>query len=455
MKIRSKLALRFAISTAVIILIIIVSIFYFSERSRKKEFYNTLTKEAITKANLFLSQTIDPEILQLIYENNRTLLDEIEIAIYGLNRELIYHDAVEIDIVKETPEMFDQILVKDTIYFNADKYEGIGIKFMKGANTYFVTAAAYDGYGIAKQKSLAVILIISALLDIIILFILSYHFAKSALDPMRRIVNQVKDITVAKIKLRVPVVNAKDELGELSITFNEMLDRLEESFQTQRHLVNSISHELRTPLAALAAELDIAQLQASTPEEYSQAITNAIKDTKEIIKLTNGLLDLAKSKYSSEQIKFKPERIDELLVDARSLIVRSNPEYKVNLIFEELPEDERELTVLANVYLLRTAFCNLIENNCKFSPNHHSMIQVSVWNEKILIKFTDTGIGIPKDSLDKIFEPFYRIPNTSKAEGYGIGMTLCQQVFKQHKGNIQVFSELGAGTTFSVELPHI
>lgn len=455
MKIRSKLALNFASATALVLLIILGSVYYFSEKSRQKEFYRTLTKEAITKANLVLNHQVDPEVMQLIYQNNRELINEIEVAVYNLEEKMIYHDAVEIDIVKETPQMFEEIIKHDTIRFRVGNYEGIGLKFELNQQTYLVTAAAYDGYGLAKQRTLALILLSSALLNIIILFILSYYFAKAALKPMRNIVNQVRHITVSRLKLRVPVINPKDELGELSITFNEMLDRLQYSFQSQRHLMNSISHELRTPLAALIAELDIALLQATSPEEFKLAITNALNDTNDIIKLTNGLLDLAKSGYLSDQVNVKPVRVDELLVDARSMILKSNTNYKIDLIFEELPEEEDHLTVNANGYLLRTAFCNLIENNCKFSDNHRSLIQVSVWDKNIYIKFSDTGHGIPKELMSKIFEPFYRAPNNRHIKGYGIGMALCQRVFKQFNGTLTVLSEVNVGTTFSVELPHI
>lgn len=455
MKIRSKLALNFASATALVLLIILGSVYYFSEKSRQKEFYRTLTKEAITKANLVLNHQVDPELMQLIYQNNRELINEIEVAIYSINSEMIYHDAVEIDIVKETPQMFQEIIQKDTIKFKIGNYEGVGLKLQLNNQVYLVTAAAYDGYGAAKQRTLAIILLSLGLLNIIILFILSYYFAKAALNPMRNIVNQVRHITASRLKLRVPVINPKDELGELSITFNEMLDRLQYSFQSQRHLMNSISHELRTPLAALTAELDIALLQATSPEEFKLAITNALNDTNDIIKLTNGLLDLAKSGYLSDQVNVKPVRIDELLVDARSLIIKSNPNYKVDLIFEQLPEEDDHLTVNANGYLLRTAFCNLIENNCKFSQNHRSLIQVSVWDQNIYIKFSDTGVGISKEIIGKIFEPFYRDPNNKHIKGYGIGMALCQRVFKQYNGTLEVLSEVGVGTTFSVGLPHI
>ena len=141
MKIRSKLALNFASATALVLLIILGSVYYFSEKSRQKEFYRTLTKEAITKANLVLNHQVDPEVMQLIYQNNRELINEIEVAIYNLEEKMIYHDAVEIDIVKETPQMFKEIIKNDTIKFRVGNYEGIGLKFELNQQTYLVTAA--------------------------------------------------------------------------------------------------------------------------------------------------------------------------------------------------------------------------------------------------------------------------------------------------------------------------
>ena len=131
--------------------------------------------------------------------------------------------------------------------------------------------------------------------------------------------------------------------------------------------VSNVSHELRTPMAALSAELDLAVQKERSPEQYQNAIHNALQDSQRVIKLIDGLLNLAKADYEPEQIKREEIRLDELLLDARELVLRAHPDFHVELVFEQEAEDDKVLTVIGNSYLLTTAFVNLIENNCKYS----------------------------------------------------------------------------------------
>lgn len=260
MKIRNKLALRFTSATAMVLVIILGFIYLFSEQSRSTEFYRDLKREAITKANLFLENRVNAKTMQSIYLNNREFINEVEVAIYNINNQLLYHDAIEIDIIKETPIMLTQIKEKGTLEFKVNEYEAIGLMYSFQGKDYILTAAAFDGYGKAKQDSLQIILIISAFLGLFILLILGYLFARSALAPVSKIVSEVEHITASKLNLRIPIENPKDELGELSMTFNNMLDRLEKAFYSQQQFISNVSHELRTPMAALTAELEIALL---------------------------------------------------------------------------------------------------------------------------------------------------------------------------------------------------
>lgn len=132
--------------------------------------------------------------------------------------------------------------------------------------------------------------------------------------------------------------------------------------------VSNVSHELRTPMAALSAELDLAVQKERSPEQYQNAIHNALQDSQRVIKLIDGLLNLAKADYEPEQIKREEIRLDELLLDARELVLRAHPDFHVELVFEQEAEDDKVLTVIGNSYLLTTAFVNLIENNCKVLP---------------------------------------------------------------------------------------
>ena len=417
--------------------------------------FRDLKKEGITKANLFLDNRVDAKTMQSIYLNNREFINEVEVAIYDTTFHLLYHDAKQIDLVKETPEMIDRILQNKSIEFYQDGYQVIGLLYTFHGKPYVITAAAFDGYGYAKQHSLQTMLIVLFFLGIALLAGGGYLLSRSALAPVSDILGEVEAISASRLDLRVPVKDEKDELGELATTFNRMLERLEQSFDSQKMFVSNVSHELRTPMAALIAELELALLKERSSEEYRRAIGNALDDSRKLVKLSEGLLNLAKADYLPEQIKLEEIRLDELLLDAREMVMKANPDYTIELIFGEEADDDSVLTVLGNGYLLKTAFVNLMENNCKFSANHTSFVQISFWEQKSVIRFSDTGIGMNADDMQYLFSPFYRGSNKDYARGNGIGMMLTQKIIHTHKGEITVNSQPGEGTVYTVEIPHI
>ena len=282
------------------------------------------------------------------YLNNKKFIDEVEVAVYDTDFRMLYHDALQNDIIKETPEMIERILQKKEIDFYIEDYQGVGIIYTFEGKDYIVTAAAYDGYGYAKREILKETLALLLFSGLTVLIIVGYLLARSALAPIRSIVKEAENITASRINKRLPVKNEKDELGELSLTFNALLDRLEKSFNSQKMFVSNVSHELRTPMAALSAELDLAVQKERSPEQYQNAIHNALQDSQRVIKLIDGLLNLAKADYEPEQIKREEIRLDELLLDARELVLRAHPDFHVELVFEQEAEDDKVLTVIGN-----------------------------------------------------------------------------------------------------------
>lgn len=322
-------------------------------------------------------------------------------------------------------------------------------------NDYVLTAAAYDGYGYAKQYNLQIVLIALAAGGIILLFFVGNWLAKGALSPVARIVDDVELITASNLDTRIEVTDESDEIGELAVTFNRMLDRLEKSFDSQKMFVSHISHELRTPLAALIGELEITLFKERTVAEYQQTIENILADSRKLVRLSAGMLDLAKASYDVQQISMKEVRLDEILLDAFEVVNRANPEYVVQMLFEQEPDDENCLTANGNEYLLRTTFVNLIENNCKFSANHTSHVRIAFLAKYTVIRFADTGIGLPPEDIENLFTPLYRGSNKGYAQGNGIGMALVDKIIRLHKGTIRVSSVVGEGTSFTLEIPHL
>lgn len=217
---------------------------------------------------------------------------------------------------------------------------------------YVITAAAYDGYGYNNLVALRKTLLLLFVVGLSLLFVVGYFLARSALKPVRDIVHDAEKISGSELDKRLLLKNKKDELGELSMTVNALLDRLEQSFNAQKMFVSNVSHELRTPLAALMGELDLALQKERTVEQYKNAITNAWTDARRMTKLIDGLLNLARADYQKEQIRMQDIRLDELLLDVREHILKAHPDYKISLLFEqEDADDDLLITVKGNLYL--------------------------------------------------------------------------------------------------------
>ena len=456
MKIRTKLTWQNTGVTAAVFLFCMCLIYLLSEQARSRTFFHDLKSEALTKAHLYLQNQVDAQTMQSIYLNNRKFINEVEVAVYTTDFRMLYHDAIQSDIIKEDRNMINDILRRKEIEFYIGRYQGIGMLYPFGGKVYIVTAAAYDGYGYNNLYELQQTLLILFVVGLTLLFLAGYFLARASLKPIRDIVKEAESITAQHIHKRLPVKNEKDELGELSTTFNALLERLEISFNSQKMFVSNVSHEMRTPLAALMAELDLALQKERTGEQYRQAMQNVLQDARRMNKLIDGLLNLAKADYQKEQIKMQEIRLDELLLDVREFILRAHPEYHIDLLFEqEEADDDRLITVMGNLYLLNIAFSNLIENNCKYSDNKSSFIQISYWDKHTVIRLSDSGIGMSDTDKAHLFTLFYRGTQESVTEGHGIGMALSQKIIHLHQGTISVHSEEGKGTTFVVELPHI
>lgn len=454
MKIRTRLTLLFTLTTATILLIFAAIILISASKNREKEFYALLKKEAVTKANLFFNAKVDSKTLQDIYRNNRATLNEVEVAIYTNSFQLLYHDAVDIDVVKETKSMIDEVEQKNEIRFYQNNWQVIGMKYQFQGKEYVVTAAAYDGFGYIKLHNLLHTCIIVFIISILFLYIAGRFFSKKAFEPIVRMTDKAKTISATNLDLRLYTNESKDEISELATTFNKMLNRLENSFDSQKQFVSNISHELRTPLSAIITELELSTNKERNNEEYKVAILNTLQDAKKLAKLSNGLLDFAKANYDPSEITFKQVRVDEILLDARQQVQKSNANYTITIHFEDIFEDDDQITINGNEYLLKVAFVNLFENGCKFSENKQSKVIVSLKKEKIILQFVDNGIGILEEDLKHIFKPFYRGLNKIYAPGNGIGLSLTQKIIFLHQGNISVTSDKKSGTIFTVELFH-
>ncbi len=426
-----------------------ISIYYSSKEAREKSFYGELQNEAIAKADLFFQSSLPEQEMHQLYKNNNRTLNEVQVAIYDNNKELIYHDDAKVDYVKETPAMLSEIFLKKKISFFLDDLQVIGMVYQYNGKSYAVTAAAYDKYGYEFLTHLLTISIIAFISILILIYLAGILLSKKALSPLSDMVSQIKKITAGRLQLRLQTTaEKKDELNELAQNFNGMLERLENSFDAQKYFVSNISHELRTPLSAIITELELASEKDQTKEEYQQTIRYALGDARNMVKLSNSLMDLAKASYDPNEISFSEVRLDEVLLESYSKTIKENEGYRALLNIADTVE-EQQLVIQGNEYLLRVAFNNLIDNACKYSPEHLCSIEVNAKEDTLQIRFINTGIVISSEDLEHIFEPFYRSENAKKEKGHGIGLFLTEKIIHLHNAVITVTSDNKA-TIFTV-----
>jgi len=268
-----------------------------------------------------------------------------------------------------------------------------------------------------------------------------------AIKPISSIVKNVKEINSLKLSNRLDEGNGKDEIDQLSKTFNEMLSDLEIAFKNQEDFVSNASHELRTPLTVMIGESDYLLSRERNKEDYINHISGLVNDLKKINALLNSLLELAQINRE-KGIVFSNVRIDEIVFNA---IHQVRTKHKGRKIVPKIqyPENSSELLINGNSGMLEIAIKNLLDNACKFS-NEDVGVEFIISDKFINIVISDKGMGIPPDEVENIYKPFKRASNVKYIGGFGIGLSLVAKIIELHKAELKINTKVNEGTRFEI-----
>jgi signal transduction histidine kinase len=455
MKIRTKLALRFTVIVASILVLFALIIYYFSSVYRQEEFNMRLKRKANNSAKLLIEvKEVGHDLLKIIDKNINSALPEVSVKIFGPDNREIYDNKDTIPFV-DNRAIISKVRQGKEIAYKEGHKEGVGVLYRDLSGDYVVLISAYDTFGLSKLENLRYILIFGLLGGVLLAMLMGWIYSAQALRPISVIIEEVKKISAFNLSQRLQVRNRADELGQLAVTFNRMLFRIERAFELQKGFVSNASHELRTPLTAISGQLEIALMKERSGEEYRDILTSVYDDIQKLNRLSNGLIDLAQANIDISKFTLEKIRMDELVWQAVREVGKRHPEYLSNIDIIDLPEEENHLIVMGNEQLLISAIMNLIDNACKFSGNKQVNIELRIIDNSIRLVFTDNGIGISEVDLKNIFQPFYRGVNTKMYAGHGLGLALAQKIIAQHGGSLKVRSVINEFTTIEVNLPSI
>jgi len=282
-----------------------------------------------------------------------------------------------------------------------------------------------------------------------------YFLARRSLAPVAAMGKQAERIGAANLHERLQMRNANDELGRLARTFNELLDRLDRSFERQRRFISDASHELRTPVSILRGEAEVALSQLSrSPEEYRESLAVLHEEAQRLARIVEDLFTLTRADAGEYRLAQSDFYLDELAADCVRA-TRALAQAKSIKLMAVTPE---EMPVHADEDLLRRMILNLLDNAIKYTPAGGNVsVTCGSVPEGYELSVTDSGRGIPAEMQSRVFERFFRVDRARSRAGVdggaGLGLSIARWIAEAHLGRIELVRSDGAGSEFTVRIP--
>lgn len=311
--------------------------------------------------------------------------------------------------------------------------------------------------------------VIATTIIILLSSVCTYFLTKKTLTPLQKLTSEVSQIQAQNLSTQLAVPNSKDEIAQLTSSFNEMLARLDNAFSTQKQFSANAAHELRTPLAVLQTNLEVFE-KKQEPEmvEYRQLFTMIKEQTARLSQLVGTLLDMTnlKSVPRTDQVTLE-ELVDEVFCDLDPVAEKagisihfddsSSQDWHTDVHTPDASALNNNIRNITGSYvLLYRAVYNLVENAIKYNrPNGSVTVSVKEKNGQAMILVKDTGIGISPENQKKIFDPFFRVDKSrSRAMGgAGLGLALVDSIAREHGGSVKVLESNEKGSIIALMLP--
>jgi signal transduction histidine kinase len=275
--------------------------------------------------------------------------------------------------------------------------------------------------------------------------------ADRALNPIRQLINTLNSIVASgKIDVRVPIYQTDKLHDELISLFNSMLEKIEALMNGMRNVLDNVAHDLRTPMTRLRGTAEMALQSQENAEVLREALGDCIEESERILIMLNTLMDISEAETGAMKLDPEEMNVSPLIEDIVELYGYTAEERGVS-VYTGFP---KELYLKADRNWIRQVLANLVDNAIKYTPTGGRIdIEAFRKEQEVVITVKDTGVGISHEELDKIWERLYRGDKSRSQRGLGLGLSLVKAIVGAHRGHIQVSSEPGAGSVFSVYLP--
>ncbi len=446
MKIKDRIALYFTLISTSMLLAVLCVVYFTFMKFLQADFFERLTDRTMVTAKLYLeADEISRDALSNVRHKYLQKLNGEVIRIYDdRNRATFIGDSAQY----WTKATINTVRKKKYLQYIDGQRQVVGIYYKDNQGDFVILASATDqGTHNRLEKLLKIMLFTFVFISVIVL-LLSRWVAEKMLKPLKRFMEEVKQVGSKNLEFRVAESQTKDEINLIAQSFNHLMAELEQAFVLQKTFVANASHELRTPLTRMMMTAELALSKKRDIKAYQQVIQSIVDDAENMEHIITGLLALAKMDLDLIESQMAPVELDELLIK-----IQKEWKQRKNLDLKVINQSENPPLplVLANPILLQIAMDNIISNAFKFSGNQKVFCYLQTAANAVSIKIVDQGPGIPTSEHESVLKPFYTRSAEAGQKGEGMGLYIANKIVHLFKGKIEISTE--KKSEFTITLP--
>ena len=375
-------------------------------------------------------------------------VNDVYTALYLSDGTLMYGEnplAVALADLEFSDSEIRERTVNGELYYILDRH-----LTQKGLEDLWLRGVVSEHQGEVQMHEISMLSLIILPIILIAAVLGGYFIAKRMLMPIKQITNAAENISRGgDLKKRIELDSGKDELHRLADSFNNMIARLDESFEAERQFTSDVSHELRTPMSVIMAQCEYTLDEERTPQEYERALRLIRRQGRKMTKLINDMLDFVRLERRGTNYQIEKLNLSALVnsVCEDMSLIRER-----GISLEHEVEDE--IWVDGNPALLSRLLSNLISNAYRYGKDDgHIKVRLKKSQDEVTLSVSDDGIGISREDKEKIFRRFYQADSSRTGSGTGLGLSMVKEIASFHGGSMSVESEPGKGSEFTFHLP--
>lgn len=453
MNLKQRFSIAFSCLFSLLLAAVMLTVYYLFSEYRRDEFTGRLQDKALTAARIFLEvkeidttqqRALDRTSVNRFYKENTEIFDEQRKQVYDTNSDVF---------IGWKSEDFEQLHEEKNVVEIKGHYDVVGLLYVHKGHDYYVFISAEDTYGNRKLKYLEYLLLGAFVAGTASVWLLSFSLSKKSLQPLDEFRERIQNITDQHLTIRLPDA-AKDEIGALARSFNQLMNHIDETYNRQREFTGNASHELRTPVARMTVQLENLLSSGELSPDVAAQIDSIADNAFQLSDIISSLVALADINNKEQKSSFGAIRLDEQLFEAAAELSKLYPDLRLKFDVENETDADTNLEILGDETLIKMVLVNLLKNAYLYSDNHVAECVISQQQEAMVLTVTNTGEAPDPETTGLLFQTFYRGSNTLNKAGSGIGLSVVRRILDYHKASVD-FTVLDPQTsrvtvTFSV-----